>query len=650
MSDEKRAHYEPDEVIRSQGGKGLEFDEVVARRLTRRDAMRQAFGSAIALGLAGCVPQASQANEKETPVITTAGKKPGGLNFESLRDVDQSTLQVAAGYSASVLLSYGDPLEKDGGAFDFQQQSRVEAARRFGYNNDFVGFLPLPFGSENSEHGLLGVNHEYTSPELMFPGADPKKPTKPQAEVMLEAMGFSVSEVKRTDGEWSLVKGSNFNRRVTGTSPIQISGPARGHKLMQTKADPKGEVISGTFANCSAGKTPWGTVLSGEENFQDYFANGASLDASLQAARNRYGVPNEGSQYGFDLHDDRFDAAKEPNENHRFGWVVEVDLYDPAWQPRKRTALGRFRHEAATTFVTKENRLVMYSGDDARFEYVYKFVASKPFNSSNREANRDLLDEGVLYVAKYNEDGTGEWMPLIHGQGPLTSENGFENQGDVVINVRLAADLLGATKMDRPEDIEVNPVNKKVYVACTNNTDRGQGGKAGADKPNPRDRNEHGHIVEMTEKDDDHAALTFTWELFLVCGDPKDEATYFAGYAKNDVVPISCPDNLTFDKFGNLWIATDGQPKTIEVNDGLYGVATDGPERGKLKPFFSTVPGAEVCGPEFTPDNTTLFVAIQHPGEGSSFEKPSTSWPGTSGPPRPAVIAIRRDDGQPIGA
>ena len=331
------------------------------------------------------------------------------------------------------------------------------------------------------------------------------------------------------------------------------------------------------------------------------------------------------------------------------GWVVEFDPYDPTWKPKKRTALGRFRHEAATTHVSKGNRVVMYSGDDARFEYVYKFVCARPFRPGDREANRDLVDEGTLYVARFREDGTGEWLPLVHGVGPLTRENGFEDQGDVVIDARLAADLLGATKMDRPEDIEVNPVNQKVYLVCTNNRDRGKEGKASPDKMNPRAENKHGHIIEITEEGDDHAATRFRWEMFIVCGDPSDETTYFAGYDRTKVSPISCPDNIAFDGRGNLWIATDGQPSALKRNDGFYAVPVQGTDRGRLRQFMSSVPAAEVCGPEFTPDGTTLFLAIQHPGEGSKYGAFSTSWPDGEGPPRPSVIAIRAEDGRPIG-
>jgi secreted PhoX family phosphatase len=419
---------------------------------------------------------------------------------------------------------------------------------------------------------------------------------------------------------------------------------------MKTEADPAGEAVLGTLGNCSAGKTPWGTVLSAEENFQDLFSSGKGAEGELRKSYDRYGVPDAESSYGWEQSQPRFRASEHPNEPNRFGWVVEVDPYDPEWQPCKRTALGRFRHEAATTFITPSGQVVLYSGDDARFEYIYKFVCSRPFDANDRTANRGILDEGVLYVAQFNEDGSGVWLPIIQGQGPLTPENGFHDQGDVVVNVRIAADLLGATKMDRPEDMEVNPVNKKLYIACTNNTQRGTGSRPGKDKMNPRNENKHGHVIELTEAGDDHAATAFEWEHFIVCGDPEDPETYFAGFPKDRVAAISCPDNVAFDNLGHLWIATDGMPSTLKVNDCLYAVAVDGPERGLLKRFMSAVPGAEVCGPEFTPDNRTLFIAIQHPGEGSAFAAPKTSWPGSSGAPRPAVIAIEARDRSVIGA
>lgn len=643
-------HYEPDWEIRSGGGKGDSFYDVVDTRLNRRDLMKAGFagllGTAAArFGFGGQILPESVSAE----AVAAAGAST--LTFDPIANSTLDKIIVPDDYRAEVVVSWGDPIKpgvpkhKDG---EISEKNQVD---QYGYNVDFLGYLPLPFGSKNSKRGLLVSNHEYVNPELMFPGYKVSSTTQPQVDMMKASVGMAVVEVEQDrNGSWNLRLDSPFNRRVTAETVHEVTGPARGHEWMKTSFSPDGTKVRGTMSNCSAGKTPWGTVLSGEENFQDLFANGESItDPEVKKAADRYGLPKKASEYGWELADPRFDISKEPNENHLFGWVVEVDPYDPNWTPKKRTALGRFRHEAATTFVSKQGKVVMYSGCDSRFEYVYKFVAAKPYNTKDRIANRDLMDEGVLYVARYNPDGSGVWLPLVHGQGPLTEANGFKNQGDVVIKARIAGDLLGATKMDRPEDIEVNPVSKKVYVVCTNNTDRGKDGKPGTDESNPRPENRHGHIVEMTEEGDDHGSLTFKWELFLVCGDPEDSSTYFAGFDKTQVAPISCPDNITFDLDGNLWISTDGQPKTIAIHDGVYAVAVAGPERGKVKQFMSSVNAAEVCGPEFTPDNKTLFLAIQHPGEGSTFEKPSTSWPNHSGGPRPSVVAVTHVKGKRIG-
>lgn len=635
----ERAYFEPDDIVRSQDGGGKTFADILTGRLSRRGLLKAGFLAGLAAS-----PLARALSREEA--------FDDGLGFAPIAPTTMDRIQVAEGYRAQVVVRWGDPIKPEAPDFDPEKQSPEAQRQQFGYNNDFIGFLPLPFGSQNSSHGLLAVNHEYTNAELMFPVAKPTEMSEAQTRTCMEAEGFAVVEIKLDDrGEWQVVRDSRYNTRFSATSTFEVTGPALGHDRMKTKRDPAGHTSVGTFANCAAGKTPWGTVLSAEENFQDYYANSAAVtDARETRSHERYGIPKEASEYGWERFWPDLDLKNEPHGPYQHGWVVEFDPYDPDWTPKKRTSLGRFRHEAATTYVAKNNRVVMYSGDDARFEYVYKFVCDRPFQPNNREANRDLVDEGTLYVAVFNEDGTGEWRPLKHGHGPLTAENGFKDQGEVMIDVRIAADLLGATKMDRPEDIEVNPVNKKVYVVCTNNTDRGKDGKATPDKMNPRSENKHGHIIEITEAGDDHTATTFAWEMFMVCGDPADEATYFAGFDRTKVSPISCPDNVAFDAKGNLWIATDGMSKTLKVNDAFYAVPVQGPNRGRLQMFMSSVPAAEVCGPEFTPDGTTVFLAIQHPAEGSKFGEFTTIWPDGSGLPRPSVIAIRAEDGRVIGA
>ena len=381
---------------------------------------------------------------------------------------------------------------------------------------------------------------------------------------------------------------------------MQITGPAAGDDIMKVSYDQTGRLVRGMLNNCGGGTTPWGTVLTCEENFNQYFANRAGLADidERKANHTRYGVgsnvtglPIGRSERGWELYHDRFDLTKDPNEPFRFCWVVEIDPYDPRFIPKKRTALGRLKHEAATTVVAHDGRIAVYTGDDERFEYMYKFVTSGKYDPRNRAANFNLLDEGTLYVAKFNDDGTGQWLSMVHGQGALLAP-AFTSQADVLINTRFAADAVGGTKMDRPEDIETNPVNGKLYCAMTNNTNRGTGTNPPAEAANPRTGNRHGHIIELTEHGNDPTSLSFAWEIFLLCGTPaiqpvdspapilNAEATYFGGFDHSQVSPISSPDNIAFDRKGNLWIATDGQPTTFGMNDGVFAVPVEGEQRG----------------------------------------------------------------------
>ncbi|MFV9507167.1 MAG: PhoX family protein [Oscillochloridaceae bacterium umkhey_bin13] len=639
-------HDEKDKwIVRSDAGTGELFEQILSRRLSRREVLKSA-AVASSVALIGSVGLAAG---------TAAAQSAGAPRFAKIAPTDPEfdDVKVPEGYYARTLIRWGEPMSASAPVHNVWEQTPEAQSQQFGYNCDFVGFMPLPLGSSTSNRGLLFVNHEYTNEELMFPAYDPQNPTRNQVDVSIAAHGAAVVEIQRApDGTWSYVRDSRYNRRLTGETPMRISGPAAGHPLMITSTDPTGTVVRGTLNNCAGGKTPWGTVLTAEENFHQYFGNLNGLDRNdpRYAIHRRYGMPAEASERQWEKYHARFDVAKEPNEGFRHGWMVEVDPYDPSATPIKRTALGRFRHEAATIGIAPNGQVVAYMGDDAVFEYVYKFITTGRYNSRDRAANLNLLDEGILYVAKFNDDGSGEWIPLIYGQGPLTAANGFTSQGDVVINVRKAADLVGATKMDRPEDVEPNPVTKKIYVALTNNTQRGTEGRAATDAANPRARNATGHVIEISEAGDNYAATTFRWEMFILAGLPSDASTFFAGFDKSQVSPIGAPDNVAFDNAGNLWIATDGAARAIKYNDGLFAVPVQGPQRGNVQQFFSTVAGSEVCGPEFTPDNRTLFLAIQHPGEGGTFEKPISTWPDRVGLPRPSVITIQAFDSRPIGS
>jgi secreted PhoX family phosphatase len=629
------------------------MSEIIDARFNRRTALK-AFTAGLfsAVGGAGVGPLAGLAR-------AAARESQSTLGFAEIPAVIRESHAVAPGYSVDVVIRWGDKVVGDAPEFEPHRQSQFAQERQFGYNNDFVGYFPLPAGSGNSEHGLLCVNHEYTNSHLMFPGSPRAAAvTREQADIELAAHGHTVIEIKKVGGKWIVLKDSPYNRRITAyQTRMRISGPAAGHARLKTAADPTGNYVIGTLNNCTGGKTPWGTVLFAEENFNSYF--GGDPERTPEARNyKRYGLRAK-SRYSWSKYYDRFNIEKTPNEPNRFGWMVEFDPYTPNSTPVKRTALGRFKHEGATTILNKDNRVVVYAGDDEAFDYLYKFITHGRFDPNNRESNRDLLDSGTLFVAKFHENGELAWLPLVWGTNPLTPENGFDSQADVLIETRRAADLLGATPMDRPEEVEPNPVNGRVYAAFTNNTGRKPDQVNAA---NPRAKNAHGHILELIPpggrgSDADHAALKFRWEVFLLAGNPKDsshQAKYHPAVSKDGW--LSSPDNLAVDKRGRLWISTDQGSSQAKngIADGMRVTDVEGPGRALTKLFFACPTGAEMCGPEFTPDNKTLFLAVQHPGEdeGSTFEKPSTGWPDfrPGMPPRPAVVAITKNDGGEIGS
>ncbi|WP_026058383.1 PhoX family protein [Streptomyces sp. SS] len=638
--------------------------DVIAGALSRRSALRaaavvtvaSAAGGAVVLGNAPAAEAQPQGRGK--PGVTDGAR---GLRFAPVGPNTADQVTVPAGYAQNVVIRWGEPILRGAPAFDSEKQTAKAQAGQFGYNNDFLSLLPL-----RGEHGrqVLVANHEYTDEVLMFRGYDAANPTREQVEIAWAAHGLSVvvvQEEHRT-GKLTPVTRHHLNRRLHTTSEFEVTGPAAGSDLLKTSADPEGRTVLGTLNNCAGGTTPWGTTLHGEENFNQYFANGSS------ATDKRYGVGTGATERKWERFDKRFDLKQEPNEVHRFGWVVELDPYDPESTPRKRTALGRFKHEAAQPRLTEDGRPVVYMGDDERFDYFYKFVSSKRMKKGGsraaREHNLTLLDEGTLYVARLTGDspaaeidgtgklpndgefdGSGVWIPLATGD--VSHVPGMTAE-EVYVFTRLAGDKVGATKMDRPEDVEPSPRSGRVYVALTNNSNRGKAGHAPADEANPRNANKHGQVLELAEHWDDPASDGFAWRLFLVAGDPNDPATYFAGFPKEKVSPISCPDNVAFDPHGNLWISTDGNQ--LGSHDGLFGVATRGERRGELKQFLTVPRGAETCGPII--QDRRVLVAVQHPGEidGASVENPASVWPDGPGKiVRPSVVAVWRTDGRDIG-
>jgi secreted PhoX family phosphatase len=619
------------------------YTAVVERALSRRQFLAAGGVGALVLSAAAAPVDASEAPPVGPYRPTPTGRK---LAFTPIAPNNIDDVVLAAGYSDRVLIAWGDPIRPGAPEFDFDAQSPAAQARQFGYNNDYLAFFPLPWWSANSFIGLLWSNHEYTNPELMFRNYDADNPTRDQVDIQMHAHGGSIVLIQRAKrgGPFRHRPLSRYNRRITAFTPMRFTGPAAGDDLLKTSDDRSGRRVKGMLNNCAGGVTPWGTVLTGEENFHQYFANlEAVTDPRVLAWHERYALPEGASERKWERYHDRFDLAKEPHEPFRFGWVVEIDPYDPHFTPRKHTALGRVKHEGATTALTRNRRVAVYTGDDERFEYFYKFVSRGKYRRGDRRHNLGLLDEGTLYVAKLADDGTGEWVPLRHGTGPLTAANGFASQAEVLINTRGAGDLVGATKMDRPEDIQRDPVSGLVYVNLTNNTAR-----TAPDPGNPRVPNPFGHVLELRERGDDPGATSFTWRIFLLCGDPADPGTYFAGYPKELVSPIGSPDNMTFDNEGNIWLATDGTQPT-GGNNGLFACPTQGAERGHVQ-LFATVPvGAETCGPLLTRDNRSLFIAVQHPGEGGTVEAPTSHWPGGGDSlPRPAVTSIWRSaEGDP---
>ncbi|WP_010312927.1 PhoX family protein [Saccharopolyspora spinosa] len=622
------------------------FGDLVQNVLSRRGLLR---AGAVVVASAAALPTALSVSR---PAAAAAGRPPG-LDFTPVQPNSEDAVVVPEGFQQQVVLRWGDPILPGAPEFDFDNQTPEAQERQFGYNNDFCALLEL-----DGDRRLMVNNHEYTSEEFLFRGYDPENPTEQQVRVAWAAHGLSVVVLETGDGAPKPVL-DPLNRRITLNTPFELRGPAAGSELLKTPADPTGTRSFGTMNNCSGGVTPWGTILSGEENIHFYFGNADSItDPATQERLARYGIKGAASERKWERFDSRWDLAEQVNEPNRFGWIIEIDPHDPNSTPVKHTALGRFKHEGANIRVADDGRVVAYMGDDEKFEYIYRFVSDGKMKRGNsghaRRHNMSLLDSGTLYVAKFTGDspgeidgtgklpadgefdGVGEWIPLAHNDTSFVPGISAE---EVYVFARLAADEAGATKMDRPEDVQPHPHTGRVYAALTNNSDRGTEGNAGADEPNPRNINKHGQVLEL---DDDPAGTRFAWRLLLVCGDPADPSTYFAGFDKSQVSPIACPDNVAFDSRGNLWITTDSS-KALGANDGLYSVPLKGPERGHVMQFLSVPRGAEACGPIIEDD--LILVSAQHPGEvdGASADNPISHWPdGGNSQPRPSVVAVWR--------
>ena len=580
-----------------------------------------------------------------------AGTSRPPLGFTAVPGSLRDALVVPPEYEFQVLYRWGDPTGIGSSLPAFRPDASNTAedqALQAGMHHDGMHFFPL--GSDG-RRALLVLNHEYTDEQqLHADGAAPL--TAAKVRKSQHAVGVSVIEIERLPSGWRQVLPSGYARRIHARTPMHIAGPAAGSALLQTAADPSGREVLGTLANCAMGVTPWGTYLTCEENFHGYFGADKSLGGTSDAAARRYGTTPGGQWVDWYRFDERFDVLKHPNESHRFGWVVEIDPMDPTSTPIKRTALGRKCTESATCTLTRDGRVAVYMGDDARFEFIYKFVSRDRVRPGGYAANRDLLDHGTLYAARFDASGQGAWLELTNG------DNGHADQAEVLVHARLAASVRGATPMDRPEWVAIHPRTAEVFVSLTNNSQRGAPGRPAVDAANPRANNLGGHIMRWTEAGADAAATTFTWNHFVLAGDPAVPGTD-TRYPSPQADAFGAPDGLHFDSAGLLWIQTDmsGQAigKGTYVNLGNNALLCADLATGSIKRFLTGPNGSEITGCVVTPDRSTLFVNIQHPGETSDSggARANSAWPDGSEPgsarPRSAIVAVRRRNGAAVG-
>lgn len=650
------------------------FHQVLAARMQRRTVMKGSVGAALAsvmgLGLAGC----GSDDDDDNGTSTGGSSTNTDLGFSAVAVSTANEVVVPEGYSSITFLPWGTPItgsypeyKADGTNTGADQEQQV------GMHHDGLHFFPIDqkAGGNSSTEGLLVMNHEYINQSALHANgptnAGDNGGVRPADEVRKEiaAHGVSVVHIKRdTNGTWDVVFGSPFNRRITGSTEMDIRGPVRGYSKLVTTYSPNATETRGTLNNCAMGPTPWGTYLAAEENWHGYFANS---DATQPREQTRHGVGSS-SRYDWELADSAADqyvrfnvsttgaAATDDyrNEANTYGFMVEIDPFTPESKPQKRTALGRFGHEGVIFAPAKEGEpVVCYSGDDSRFEYIYKFVSSQPYYAAT--AGGYLLDEGTLYVARFNGDGSGDWLALDLDDADFASKvaaaegnmvgdiqfDGFENQADVLLNTRLAADIAGATTMDRPEWGAVDPNSGEVYFTLTNNSNRGQPGFDDVNAANPNSPNATGHIIRWTEEGNDHTATSFDWDIFVFAGEQGTETVVDgeAVVSLNDDNIFNSPDGLWFDDNGRLWIQTDGSDADPYFNNMMLAA---NPETREIKRFFVGPQGCEVTGVVSTPDVKTMFVNIQHP---------DGNWPNAAeSRPRDATVIVTKDDGGVIGA
>ena len=615
-----------------------EFDRVVERAISRRGFL----GGALAFG-SGAAVMGTSFLKGSTAVAQQAVSFP----FEAIPAYTDSTVHVPEGYNWKILVRWGDPLFPDAiGAFDPQNAIGLENSDRvFGENTDGMHLYSI----EGRE--ILAVNSEFTNnPTNLVHALEGKPLSAADVQILQNLQGVNILEIAEADAGWGVVVDSPYNRRITHNTPMLIDGPAAGHSLMQTSADPTGTQSLGTFNNCGSGRTPWGTFLTCEENFNGYFGATGDMPEGevIEAGYQRYGIGAEGWGYEYHIYDPRFDVSLNPNEPHRAGYVVEIDPANPDSTPVKRTALGRFKHENAEATLAPDGRVVVYMGDDERGEFIYKWVSRDAYEEGGDTST--LLSEGQLYVAVFNDDLTGRWVAL-------TPEATGMTPAEIAIFTRTAASAVGATTMDRPEWIAVNPVAVEAYCCLTNNTQRGvstddreTAENAGGDAmilnaPNPREVNEFGQIVRWRPANDDHAAEEFAWDLYVMAGNPivYEDGPYAGSPNINQGSLFNSPDGMAIDSRGLIWIQTDGDDSNEGEFEGMGNnqMLAGDPVTGEIRRFLTGPNGSEVTGLTWSTDRRTMFVGIQHP---------AAPFPDGGGLlPRSSVIAVKRDDNGVIG-
>jgi secreted PhoX family phosphatase len=634
--DNQEISFDEFDEINSPRPAGTDFDQVAERFMSRRSFLR----GSLAVGASAFVLGTGTLTSRQAEAAAA------WLKFEPVKANSMDAITVPNGFSSQVVARWGDPLWT--GAADFDHATRgtgESSAKAFGDNNDGMDVFSGPNGET-----ILAVNNEYTNRSITYGNRESKLPEN--ADDVLKGKnlhGITVMEIAQNGGKWSIVKDSKYNRRITADSPMDLTGPAAGHDWLKTEADPTGTKSLGTWNNCGNGMTPWGTYLTCEENFNGYFSSSEQREDQKPIAQTpafvRYGIKEKDWGYAWATADDRFDTAKHPNEPNRAGYVVEIDPLDPSSTPKKRTALGRFKHENAEVVVASDGHVVVYLGDDERGEFLYKFVSAGRYSEGGNNAN--LLEDGELYAARFRDDGTGEWVHLT------PASTGMPSKAEICIHTRMAGSAVGATTMDRPEWVAVNPMKAEGYCCLTNNKNRGVKPNAGGDDtsvngPNPREKNKYGQIVRWEPVDGNHSSAAFKWDLFVIAGNPAVHNDAYAG-SKNVTAAnmFNSPDGLKFDTQGGLWIQTDGNYSNAKdfAGQGNNQMLFADTNTGEIKRFLVGPKECEITGLTWSADKKTMFVGVQHPGE-----KGDSHWPeGGDAVPRSAIVAITRNDGGVIG-